>query len=402
MKQIAAKLALTSVTLLAAASLGACSGSAASGGNKNTQSSTLVKVGVSVPLSGPTATAGTATACGADAYFNLINAKGGVNGYTFETNAQDNKYDAAQAAQIAQGFSADGSFAVIVQGTAMFTASTPVLQPKKLPVFGGPDGAIVTPGQDGIYGYNPIYADEGASAADFVTKTLKLNSAAVAYLAPPAAKGAKAFAEKFKESGGTVPLVEGVPTSVGDFAPLAQKLKDTGAEAVYTMLVDTQLSGLQKAAAAIGYKPAWVTWAIAYGPSYVQLAGALAEGTYTSRWGMPASETNDPAVKDYVDALTSMPKCAALVGDNAADTGYASAAAIVYGVKQATEGGAKLDVDKFNAALSNVRDMQLGITPGQSFDSASHASVRENSFWQVKDGQLVKVQDYQPLTHAAG
>ncbi|KHL01376.1 ABC transporter substrate-binding protein [Sinomonas humi] len=398
MKQIPAKLALTSLTLLTAASLAACSGSAAAGGgNKNTQTGTTVKIGLSVPLSGPTATAGTATACGADAYFNTINAQGGVNGYTFKTSAQDNKYDAAQAAQIAQGFSADGSFAVIVQGTAMFTASTPVLQPKKVPVFGGPDGAIVTPGQEGIYGYNPIYADEGASAAQFITNTLKLKSAAVAYLAPAVEKGANTFADKFKASGGTVPMIEGVPTTVTDFAPLAQKLKDTGAPAVYTMLVDTQLSALQKAAAAIGYKPAWVTWAIAYGPSYVKLAGALAEGTYTSRWGIPASETSDPAVKQYVDALTAMPKCKALVGDNAADTGYASAAAIVYGVKQATQGGAKLDVDKFNAALSNVKNMELGITPGQSFDSASHASVRENSYWQVKGGQLVKVQDYQQL-----
>jgi branched-chain amino acid transport system substrate-binding protein len=390
------KILIPVVAVLAIASLSACSGGNSDAGAGKPP----IKIGVSVPLSGGLSTDGTSTLCGARAYFNTVNAAGGTNGYKFDPQWTDNKYDAALSAQVARDYISQGAFALMTLGTAVLTATSPVAQAANVPVVSAADGSTVTPGVRGIYGYNPVYAREGAAGAEFISKTLKGKDAAVVYIAPAAAAGAAAFATTFKDNGGNVLLSEPAASSVTDYAPLAQKLKNSGAPIVYTMLVDAQIAGLQKAAAAIGFKPTWVGWAITYGPSYLKLAGAAAEDTYVASWVTPVTETSNPDVAKFVAAVNAIPECAPLLGTSAVASGYAMAAMITDGVKQATNGGVELTADKFNSVLSNVKDKQYGITPGTAIDDASHALVRQSSWWQVKGSGLAAVRGFEPLPAA--
>ncbi|MFF1553004.1 ABC transporter substrate-binding protein [Rhodococcus erythropolis] len=390
-------IATSTLAIAALCALSAC-GSGGTAENGGTVTGHTVKIGTSGPLSGPLATAGTATKCGVQAALEAKNGEGGVNGYTFEVVNKDNQYDPGIAASIARDFASDGIFATVVAGTSTMEATNQVLEPRGIPVFGSPDGSAMTPPKwKGAFGYNAEYTREGASAATFIHDTLKQTEASAVYLNPAAKPNAESFASAFEAAGGNVAANEALAPDVTDFAGMAQKLSSAGAPVVYATLVDTQLAGLQKATAAIGYTPQWVSWTIAQGPAYLDLAGGLAEGVYFSQWAIPASETSDPAVQKYLAAVNSLPECADLVGDNATKTGYAIGSVIAHGVEQATADGKELTSDAAIDALSDVQDMQFGLTPHMSYDDNSHAGVRENSYWQVNSGSLTMVRDFEPL-----
>lgn len=389
------RLSTAAVAALSATVLAACGsdGSGTTGVDGDT-----IKIGVSVTLSGPVASSGTATECGVRAYLEAVNEDGGVNGYQFEVTAKDNQYDPAIAATVARELATDGVFAVVVSGTSSMEASVPVLEARGIPVLGALDGALVTPPDwEGVFGYYPSYAKDGASAATFTSEELGVDEASVVAFSPTAEPAAEAFEETFEAAGGTVSASETLTPEVTDFAAMAQKLKSAAAPVVYAPLVDTQLAGLQKAADAIGYNPDWISWTISQGPTYQELAGDLSEGVYFSQWAVSDSQTDDPAVQDYLDAVEGVDGCANRAADAVTKTGYAQGAMIAYAVEQATEDGGEPTAEALIEELSSVEDQQFGLTPHVTYDDGSHAGIRYDSYWQVVDGQLELVRDFEPL-----
>lgn len=378
--------------------LTACGGGGGGGtGSGNDVEGKTIEVGVSAPLTGPAATAGTATVCGVRAALQDAD----VNGYSFEVSSKDNQFDPGISASVARDFSTDGAFAVVIAGSGPLEASTPVLKGRGIPVFGSPDGAIVSPPSwEGIFGYNAVYANEGASAADFVVEQLKQNEASAVYLAPAGESAGTSFKKALEAAGGKVPANEALAPDVTDFAGVAQKLQRAGAPVVYAPLVDTQLAGLQKAADAIGYDPIWVSWPIAQGPTYVELAGKLSEDVYFAQWAQPETQTDLPEVKEYVEAISKVKDCEEAAGDSSAKSGYALGKVILHGIDLITADDAKPTSKALIEALAEVEDQQFGLTPHMAYDDASHAGVRQNSWWQVKDGQLVLVRDFEPLPNS--
>lgn len=384
---------------LAVAAVGALAGCGGGGGGSQGIEGKTIKIGASVALSGPIATSGTATVCGLKAYLEAVNADGGINGYKFDIEAQDNQYDPGIAATVARDFATDGVFAVVVSGTSSEQASVPVLKARGIPIISTIDGALVTPPKwKGEFSYYPSYASDGASAARFTAEELGEKSASVVAFSPPGEPAGDAFVETFEKAGGKVAASETLAPEVTDFSAMAQKLKRAGAPVVYAPLVDTQLAGLQKASDAVGYRPKWISWTISEGPSYRELAGDLSEGVYFSQWATSDSQTGDPAVKDYLDAVKKVKGCEDRASESVTKTGYAEGAMIAYAVEKASADGKKPTADALIEALGSAKDQQFGLTPGVTFDDQSHAGVRQDSFWQVKGGKLVMVRDFEPLS----
>lgn len=394
MKKLLGCLATAAVGVSALAGCGSGSGSDAK----------TIDIGFSVPLSGPIASTGFAQSCGFKAYIDAENKAGGVNGYTVSVDEKDNQYDPATAASLARSFATDGkTFATYVVGSATSEASLPVLQPHNIPMFATADGALYSPPKwKGEFGYFPDYSDEAASGAAFVTG--KLGATKVAHVYFGGAVG-ETSVTKFKDGveakGGQDVLDQEVPATTTDFAPIAQKLKEAGAPVVYAQLIDTQIAGLQKAASAIGYNPKWVMWNISYGSTYLSLAGKLALDNYVSQWAWPVSQESEASVKKFVaDMKAEGGKCADQIYESNAATGYGVAAAMSYGLQQATKGGAKPTADAFIDGLS-FSDQPMGTTPQMTYSSDSHAGVSANSYWQItstdQGGSLKLAQDFTPL-----
>jgi branched-chain amino acid transport system substrate-binding protein len=104
---------------------------------------TTVLLGATVPLSGPVAAFG-ALAPGAKAYFDYVNARGGVNGRRIDFRYYDDGYDPARTVQLTrQLVQQDGVLAIFGSvGTANNLAVRPFLNGSKIPQLFVGDGSI--------------------------------------------------------------------------------------------------------------------------------------------------------------------------------------------------------------------------------------------------------------------
>lgn len=382
--------------------LTACGGTDNSGSDSSTSGSggsakkQEITIGVSSIQSGPAASSGLSMDCTVKAYLEDANKSGGVNGVTFKVLSRDHQYDPSRAAGIAREFVSDDAFLMLTDGTATMKAAIPIIKRKNMPIFATADGAVFTPPEyESMFGINPAYGREAAGGAKFILDELGLKQTAIAYLNSAAGEpAAKAFPAYVEANGGKVLASEPIAATNTDYSAQANKLKASGAEVVYSFLLDTGLAALQKAADGIGYHPTWVSWFPAYTPSYLDLAGPLAEGTYVSQFATPLSKTEDPAVSTYLKVME--PTCKDAIKAQAAQSASSFAAAILAGVKKATDGGKELTRESFVKSIQGA-DQEFGLTPSVTWDNTTHAGATKAAMYQIKGGALVSVTDYQTL-----
>lgn len=374
-----------------------CSGGASSQTSEN--GNKVLTVGLSVPQSGPIASAGSGQACGFEAYFKAVADGGGINGYEFEAKKVDNQYDPAAAATVARDFVSEGAFAVYVTGTATTDASRPALHAAGVPLFGTGDGAAYAPPKaPADFGFYPRYVDELTTAVDFLVNDLQKKKVSFVNLAGGSgAETTAAFSETVKETGAEVGVNPSIPTNTTDFSAFAQQLKEANADAVYAQVTDTTLSNLQKAAHAIGYDPTWMVAPFGYGPAYHKLAGDLAEGVYVSQWFHPAVDKDNESVQKYLKDVAALGgKCAEDVSDPNVGIGYNVAAIMVHGVEQATKDGGEPTADALVKAL-HLDGQTLGTAESLTYTDESHAAVSSVAYYQIQGDTLKQVGDWRPL-----
>src|SRR5512147_321595 len=96
-----------------------------------------IVLGTSQSRSGPLAFEGTQQVAGIEAYFEAVNAQGGVNGRKIEWKCYDDAYKPQDAvANIKRLVEQDEVFAILnTQGTATSKAPLPYLEEKKVPML---------------------------------------------------------------------------------------------------------------------------------------------------------------------------------------------------------------------------------------------------------------------------
>jgi branched-chain amino acid transport system substrate-binding protein len=148
--------------------------------------STEIKIGSSVPLSGEAAIAGN-VARGIDAYFKYVNSKGGVFGRKLKFVYLDDGYDPGRAVnntiRLVQQEQVFAMFSSL--GTSNNLAVRKLLNDAKVPQLFVSSGAT-TFGRDykqypWTIGYIPPYAEEGAIYGQYVVKHVKKPKIAVLY-----------------------------------------------------------------------------------------------------------------------------------------------------------------------------------------------------------------------------
>src|SRR5438876_5632605 len=149
-------------------------------------SATEIHLGSSVPLSGEAAIAGN-VARGIDAYFNYVNAKGGVFGRKIKFTYLDDGYDPGRAVnntiRLVQQEQVFAMFSSL--GTSNNLAVRKLLNDAKVPQLFVSSGAT-TFGRDykkypWTIGYIPPYSEEGAIYGQYVLKKVKKPKIAVLY-----------------------------------------------------------------------------------------------------------------------------------------------------------------------------------------------------------------------------
>jgi ABC-type branched-subunit amino acid transport system substrate-binding protein len=245
---------------------------------------------------------------GVQAYFEMINERGGIYGRELKLAAQRDDQLANNQAETQALISQDNVFAVLPIATLLFTGAD-TLASSGVPAFGwninqeftGPDNLF---GERGSYicftcGYptQPWLAkQDGRTKVGILAYNVAQSS--------DCAAGIKASFEKWPTAEVTYED-DALTFGTTDFSVQVGKMKDAGVDFVSTCMDTNGVTNLQKELKKQGVDATQVL-PNAYNPEFVQSFGDLFEGSYVLPWAQP-NESADP-VPQLTDYLTYIDK----------------------------------------------------------------------------------------------
>jgi ABC-type branched-subunit amino acid transport system substrate-binding protein len=296
---------LAATALLAAAcSSSSSSGSAASGSSAPGVTSTSILFGQTVPKTGPAALYGESTA-GVQAYFDYVNAHGGVHGRKIHFISLNDQYQPPVALQDTKTLVyTDHVFAeVAVNGTAATEANITVLDPNNVPLVGPQTGATVFAGTFRKYLYNvwPSYLIEGKMLGTFA-QGQHLTKVGVLYQNDDFGKS---LLQGLKNSGLKPVLAIPYDPTQTDFSPQAAQFKSAHADAVVILAIPGPTTDFLNALNAINYKPVRIMSQVSAIPQEFQTAPQEFPGSYSGAFIPPLQDTSNPQVKAFLTGMST-------------------------------------------------------------------------------------------------
>jgi branched-chain amino acid transport system substrate-binding protein len=276
-------------------------------------SPTAIVIGGTSPLTGPAASYAS-VARGAKAYFEFVNAAGGVNKRKLDYRIVDDAYNPAQTVQAVRRLvEQDRVFAVFnTLGTESNLAIRDYLNQVKVPQLFVASGAT-TWGRDAAkypwtIGFQPSYAAEGLVYGQYIARTKKKAKVAVLFQNDDYGKDLLASLKLgLGRSGSKVVAAEAYQVTSPDVGSQIAKLKASGANVLCIFATPTFAIQAYVFANRLGWKPLVINNAVSGTSNIMVLASEggknkLVEGTITttvlkdptdSRW------RNDRGMKQY-------------------------------------------------------------------------------------------------------
>lgn len=263
---------------------------------------TSVLFGQTVPKSGPAALYGESTA-GIQAYFDYVNAHGGVQGRQLKLISLDDQYQPPVAVQQTRKLINDGIFAEVgINGSATTNAILNVVDPLNIPVIGPQTGAtFLQPLRKNIYNVWPAYTIEGKLLGSYAMNSLHLSKVGVIYQNDDFGKS---LLQGVKQSG-LHPTVELPydPTQT-DFSPQAGQLKSAGVQGVILLSIPGPTISILNALSAINFAPARLMSQVSAIPKSFT-AARLFPGSYIGAFIPPLTSTTNPQVEQFKAAMAT-------------------------------------------------------------------------------------------------
>jgi len=395
MKRITKAAAATAAAVLTAGVIGAPPRTQASSPQTPGVTSNSILVGCSLPQSGPAGAYGV-IANGTKAYFDYVNAHGGVYGRKIKYTILDDGYDPArQLTNVKNLVLNKGVFALADDlGTANNEAALPFITREGVPLVYPATGssAMSNPFHQYLFAMQVSYTIEGKVLTDYAVKTLHAKKIGVFYQNDDfGQEGLNAVTARAKQDGASVVDAEPYELSQADLSAQALKLKSAGVDAVIMYAVPTPAITFMTTARTVGLKAKILSSDTALDPSIVKAAGPAAEGVYFDSYAdLPSANTPGGAlfrsiVAKYGDPTTT-PANSTFVG-----AGLLSGDIFVEGLKRA---GKNLTRQGFISALEtlhNFRPAGSNIT----YTPRNHAGIRGAYIVEAKNGVLTPVSGYE-------
>lgn len=379
---------LAVVALTANACAGQDSAGAAGG------SSSEIHIGAWLPLTGATAAYGVPEKAGADAYFKMLNAEGGINGRKVTWTVKDNAADPQQTVQIARELVGQDKVVAIVNanGTSQAEAAFPfVLNQSKVPVLNEVGGAEnwYKPPRPGLFGTQTLYEDQAAAIAawavqDGAKKILVVHSDPAAFV--NVAKQVEPVAKKVNPSVEVDRLPVKYQTT--DYTPVISKVKAAKAQAVILILTSPEAAAFLKEARLQGLSLPAYAYAPVAAESTVSLAKDAAEGLKAVQL-VKAPSDKDPAVQEFRTAMAKYEP-----GQSAgflALWGWSNAKVFAQIVKTIK---GPVTSQAITAAYQKASEVDPGVSPVMRFSASDHLGTRSVQRVEVKNGVWTSVGDF--------
>ncbi len=248
---------------------------------------TTVKIGAHFPLTGVAAPGYSEIPSGHQAYYDYVNANGGINGRKIEFVAKDDGYNPTNTSAVTNELVLKEEIFAMVGGLGTPTHSAVVdfLNSSKVPDLFVSSGSLRW-GDDPkkapfTFGWQPDYEIEGKIIGDWVRKNLPHAKVGLFVqdddFGRDGEKGARRYLDK--------QIVEVAKYSPGntDIAPQIAKLKAAGADLVLGFTVPSYTALSQLASLKIGFKPKWFYSNVGSDPALVgSLLARFSEGKVTN------------------------------------------------------------------------------------------------------------------------
>jgi len=375
-------IALLSVSLVAG-----CGTTPTKTGTSDT--STPIKVGGNLELSGGTAMFGQAAKNAINLAFEQQNAKGGVLGRQLTLIAADNKSDAGESTSaVTKLVTQDKVVAVIGSMTSSVTlAAVPVVTDNKIPMI-SPSGTnaklTIDPVTSAVrpWIFRACFIDpfQGQVGANFALTNLKAKTAAVIIdQKSDYSKGlADAFVTNFKKGNGTITGTEQyVAGSDKDFRSILTRIKSQNPDMVWLPGYYQEVGLIVKQARELGMKMPFMGGDGWDDPQLFNIAGN--GDVLNNTFYVDHVATDDPAlatfVSDYKAKFNSEPNAMAALGYDAANM-------LVKAI-----GDAKgTDPEKLRLALENMKNFK-GVGGEITIDPKTHNPQKSAVIIANKDGK---------------
>lgn len=368
-------------------SLSACGGSeGAASGSEN------IKIGVIAPLTGPVSSLGP-LADGIEAYFDKVNANGGIDGINVDVIVKDDAYDPSktpgQARALVEQEQVDMMCAPT--GTGPVSAIYQYLTQQKVPTLALSGSPEFAGPETTVFEQLPDYRSLGAFVADFAVNDLKKSKVAIAYspdgVGEPFLEGAEAH---LKELGITPTTVEFNPESP-DQSTVAAKLKASGAEIVLVNHVAPIVASIAKAAERQGYTPEYASTFALNDARFKELTEGSLDGVYVAT---PYLIGTEEEAKPYRDALAEHAKDVDPL-DPVVMEGWATADACNAVLEDAVEeAGGKPSREQILDAMTDIT-IDTAYVPGLTWTPEDHTGQKNSQITQF-DGE--KFVPFKPFT----
>jgi branched-chain amino acid transport system substrate-binding protein len=382
-------LTLGMVALLSVSLVAGC-GTSAAPKSESTSTSTPIKIGGNLELSGDTAMFGQAAQNAIDLAFDQQNAKGGVLGRTLTLVAADNKSNAGDSTSaVTKLVTQDKVVAVIGSMTSSVTlAAVPVVTDNKIPMI-SPSGTNAKVTIDPATGlvrpwiFRACFIDpfQGQVGANFALKNLKAKTSAVIIdQKSDYSKGlADAFVSNFKKGNGTITGTEQyVGGSDKDFRSILTNIKAEKPDMVWVPGYYQEVGLIVKQARELGMTMPFMGGDGWDDPQLFNIGGndALNNTFYVDHVA-----TDDPAmatfVKDYKAKYNSEPNAMAALGYDAANL-----------LIKAIDDAKSTDPEKIRTALENMKGFK-GVGGDITIDPKTHNPMKSAVIKENKNGKSV-------------
>jgi len=328
-----------------------------------------IKIGQIGPYSGPASAYGTiGKAIGA--YFDKVNAEGGINGRKIKYVPLDDGYNPAKTVEQARKLVEEEEVLLIFNalGTASNSAIQKYMNTKKVPQLFVATGATKwgdPKANPYTMGWQPPYAAEGKIYAQHILETKPGAKIAVLMQNDDYGKDYfKGFEEGLGDKAKTM-IVSKVTYEVTDPTVDSQMLtlKGSGADTFFNITTPKFAAQAIKKAAEIGWKPQHYLNNVSIGVSSVMTPAGLDNGVgiITAQYGKDPTDpqwANDPGMKDWQTWMKKYYPTGSLIEANNV-YGYSVAMTLVQVLKQCGDNLTRDNVMKQAASLNLTLPMSL-------------------------------------------
>lgn len=344
-----------------------------------------IRIGMANALSGPASGLGTNLKAGADAYFERVNAAGGVNGRKIVLVSLDDGYEPEKSAAATRTLIEQEKVLALFGyvGTPTSTASVPLASRAGVPYLFPFTGAefLRTPVNKWVFNVRASYFDETETMVERLTRDAGAKRIALFIQDDAFGEAGKAginralhkrgmkVAEEARYKRNTMEVDEGLA-----------KIKAAAPDAVVFVGTYKPFAAIVKKARAAGIQAKFMTVSFIGTADFIREAGAEGNGVYITQVMPSPDASTAPLVKQFQQDMKGGPV------NYSSLEGYANAAVLVEALRKT---GANPSRAGLVGSLEGLNVDLGGLKIG--FSASNHQGARDVFLTVVRDGRAVQV-----------